>query len=75
MVTAETAARPAGTIARDAGILELLDDIGMSVVLHTHHPLTHLEHGAGASAEEINQRMGCTLNTPARPAPGGPAGA
>ena len=59
-----------GTVERDATILELLDDLGMGVVLHTHHPLTHLEHGAGASTEEVNLRMGCTLNTPARPTPG-----
>jgi hypothetical protein len=62
-----------GTVERDATILELLDDLGMSVVLHTHHPLTHLEHGAGASAQDVNLRLGCPMNTPnmpVRPTPG-----
>lgn len=37
----------------DDDLLELLDDIGLTFALHTHHPLTHLEYGAdqGAAAE------------------------
>lgn len=28
-------------------ILTLMDNMGLNVVLHTHHPLTHLEYGYG----------------------------
>jgi hypothetical protein len=26
-------------------VLTLMDNMGLNVVLHTHHPLTHLEYG------------------------------
>ncbi len=43
-------------------IEELLDELGLDFVMHTHHPLAHLEYGAPAASTgngEFNIRNEC----------------
>jgi hypothetical protein len=51
------------TVPKVDTILTLLDQMNLNVVLHTHHPLTHLEYPV-ATAPETNVRYGCP-ETPA----------
>jgi len=41
-------------------ILRIMDDTGLNFVLHTHHPLSHLEYGTQVSADPwTNTRREC----------------
>lgn len=48
-----------GAVSLD-DILRLMDDTGLNFVLHTHHPLTHLEYGTQESTDPwTNTRREC----------------
>ena len=48
-------------------VLRLMDDTGLNFVLHTHHPLTHLEYGEKESADPwANTRRECPQAPEAR---------
>jgi hypothetical protein len=54
-------------LSLDAQLEELLDQLGVDFVMHTHHPLTHIEYGASTATTgdgEFNIRNECPDPSP-----------
>lgn len=64
-----------GVLSLGAEIEELLDQLGVDFVMHTHHPLTHIEYGASTTTTgdgEFNIRNECPDPSPMATPSGNP---
>jgi hypothetical protein len=54
-----------------SNILTLMDNMGLNIVLHTHHPLTHLEYGTEVPANPFTNTRNECPESPVALLPGG----
>jgi hypothetical protein len=62
LTTPDTAQQPAPQLSLEQELELLLDELGVDFVMHTHHPLAHLEYGAQTTLPgdgEFNVRNEC----------------